>query len=421
MNSMLSLILILSVVAFTFFSSVGIVFLASDKLRVRKNKKNFRLHVFVLDLFSVRKNDFFSTVMIGSNLALVSYAIAFFLFFNHFFNNLLEQTIIGEVLVVAEVIISTILFILLVELSKTAFRLNFNFLSKTLALPLSICYLLFYPMVLLCAFFARCFSFLVAKPLNKLRDDNQIDAEEFFYLSEDINEKLSDVEYEKEIKIFQNALDFSEVRLHECMVPRNEIYSIEETSSLEELQVLFVKSGYSRILVYQETRDNMIGYVSSKDLFKDYADIRSMLRPIDFVPETMPAQKQLAAFIKNKKSIAIVVDEFGGTVGLVTLEDVMEEIFGDIEDEHDSDNLIEKQLSENEFLFSGRLEVDYLNEQYDLAIPEKDEYETLAGYILYKYERLPDAGEELLMDNFIVRVVKLSATRIELVKMKVLS
>jgi CBS domain containing-hemolysin-like protein len=238
-------------------------------------------------------------------------------------------------------------------------------------------------------------------------------------VASEVTESAEDAEREHDIQIFRNALTFSDVKVRECMVPRTEIESIALDESVEALRALFVQTGFSRLMVYQGTIDNIIGYVRSTELFRSHGNIRDMLIPLEFVPESMSAQKLLALLIKNHKSIAVVVDEFGGTAGMVTMEDMMEEIFGEIEDEHDSESLLEKQLSENEFVLAGRLEVAYLNEKYSLDIEESDEYETLAGFIIFSSESIPSVGEALEVGNFKVRILKTSASKVDLVHVTV--
>jgi len=220
------------------------------------------------------------------------------------------------------------------------------------------------------------------------------------------------------MKIFRNALDFSNVKLRECMVPRTEIIALEENSSIDELRQKFIDNGLSKILIYRDNIDNIIGYANMKDLFKNLKSIKSKLVKVSIVPETMPANKLLELFVEEKKSIAVVVDEFGGTSGMVTIEDILEEIFGEIEDEHDSSQLVEKQISDNEFIFSGRLEIDYLNEKYQFNIPEIDDYETLAGFILYHHESIPNLNQHIKINPFDFKILRVSETKVELVNLK---
>jgi CBS domain containing-hemolysin-like protein len=231
------------------------------------------------------------------------------------------------------------------------------------------------------------------------------------------NTMSSDAEHE--IKILQNALDFSTVKLRDCMIPRTDIVAVEENATIDELKKKFIDSGVSKIIVYSEDIDNVIGYVHSKELFKNPQSVKSMINKLTFAPETMSGNRMMQLFMQERRSIAIVVDEYGGTAGLLTLEDLIEEIFGDIEDEHDKDNLIEQQIAENEYLFSGRMEIEYLNETYQLNIPEKDDYDTLAGFILYHHLNLPLAGDIIKIKPYKFIIRKLTNTRIDLVQMTV--
>ena len=227
------------------------------------------------------------------------------------------------------------------------------------------------------------------------------------------------LEDEHEKKIFQNALDFSNIKLRDCMIPRTDIVAVEEDAPIAELKQKFIDSGVSKIIVYKEDIDNVVGYVHSKELFKNPPSVQSMVQKLAFVPETMSGNRMMQVFMQERRSIAIVVDEYGGTSGLLTLEDLIEEIFGDIEDEHDKDNLVERQISDNEYLFSGRLEIEYLNETFNLNIPEKDDYDTLAGFILYHHLNLPLAGEMIQIEPYTIIIRKLTNTRIDLVQMTV--
>jgi CBS domain containing-hemolysin-like protein len=224
---------------------------------------------------------------------------------------------------------------------------------------------------------------------------------------------------EHEIKIFRNALDFSTVKIRDCMIPRTDIVAVDENTPIEELKQKFVDSGVSKIVVFSEDIDNVIGYVHSKEMFKNPPSIQSMINQLTFVPETMSGNRMMQLFMQERRSIAIVVDEYGGTAGLLTLEDLIEEIFGDIEDEHDKDNLVERKIQENEYLFSGRLEIEYLNETFHLDIPEKDDYDTLAGFILYHHLNLPRAGEIIKIESYTFIIRKVTNTRIDLVQMTV--
>jgi CBS domain containing-hemolysin-like protein len=307
-------------------------------------------------------------------------------------------------------------------LPKTAFKVSPNFFLKLLSLPAMFFYYLFYPVSKLTFAAANLFIriFFGIRSDKKEQENlvfSKVDLDHFVNLGQQTTEKTEP--YHHNIRIFQNALDFSHVKLRECMVPRTEIDAVESKSRVAELKERFIETGHSRILVYQNSIDNIIGYFELKDIFKDPPDIVSCVRKLAIVPETMAANKLLKLFFNEKKNVALVVDEFGGTSGMVTIEDVLEEIVGDIEDEHDVNELTEKIISYKEYIFSGRLEIDYLNEKYHLDLPEEDDYETLAGMILYYHGSIPANNDIIRIKNFVFRVLRVTATRLELVNLKI--
>ena len=396
-----------------------IAFLSSNKLILELDKKEGnKFRKYILNIFTKHSSEYISTMLVGNNIMLVIYGIAVAWVLDEPLQRVLHND--GTVLLV-ETILSTIVILITAEfLPKAIFKLNSNFLLKTLCYPAYFFYILLYPINKLSVWMSSGFLRIFGLRINKDNNESAFNRRDLLYLSNEVAQQESETDHDHDIRIFQNALSFPEVKVRECMVPRTEIEAIEDIDTIENLSQLFFESGYSRILVYQDSTDNMIGYVNSKDLFKKYTDINSILRPIDYVPESMSAQKLLTSFIKDKKSIAVVVDEFGGTAGMITIEDIMEEIFGDIEDEHDSDNLVEKKLSDTDYILSGRLEVDYVNEKYNLNIPESEEYETLAGYIIFVHESIPQRHEELQFENFHIRIIKATATRIDLIRLKVI-
>jgi CBS domain containing-hemolysin-like protein len=279
-------------------------------------------------------------------------------------------------------------------------------------------YGLMYPVTELFTGIAR----ILVRPFTKLDPEKNVFARadlDDFVMDEAQYVSKEEQDAEHEIKIFQNALDFSTVKLRDCMIPRTDIVAVDENALIEELKQKFIDTGVSKIIVYNEDIDNVIGYVHSKELFKNPPSIQSMINQLTFVPETMSGNRMMQLFMQERRSIAIVVDEYGGTAGLLTLEDLIEEIFGEIEDEHDKDNLVERQINENEYLLSGRLEIEYLNETFHLNIPEKDDYDTLAGFILYHHLNLPLAGEVIKIEHFTFIIRKTGNTRIDLVQMTV--
>ena len=322
---------------------------------------------------------------------------------------------------VVQTILSTMVILITAEfLPKSIFRVQPNRFLKFFALPILFFYIIFYPISVFSTWLSLGLIRGVLRQKVKTGEEkriiNRVDLDHFVSTMQGADN--DDSKMGKEIKIFQNALDFSEIRVRDCMIPRTDIEAIEVNKTIEDLKEIFIKTNYSRLPVYAKNIDNIIGYVNSKDLFKMPQSIKSKLLKIEYVPETMLASKLITLFIKEQKSIAIVVDEFGGTAGLVTIEDVFEEIFGEIDDEHDESEFIEKQLGDNEYLLSGRLEVDHLNEKFNLEIPESDEYDTLAGYVLYHYQSIPKPSEIIDLNNFHIKVAKMDGSRIDLLYLK---
>jgi CBS domain containing-hemolysin-like protein len=325
-------------------------------------------------------------------------------------------------ILIMNTLLSTAIILLVAEfLPKTFFVISPNFFLKFLSIPTLFFFFLFYPISKFTLAASNLFIriFFKINPGEKKQEDlvfSKVDLDHFVNLSNQSKEESEPDHHD--IRIFQNALDFSNVKLRECMVPRTEIEAVESGSSVEQLKEKFVTTRLSRILIYQETIDNIIGYFELKDIFRNPSEIRSMTRKLAIVPETMPANKLLKLFVGEKKNIALVVDEFGGTSGMVTIEDVLEEIVGDIEDEHDTTDLIEKVTGHNEYIFSGRLEIDYLNEKYHFNLPEEDDYETLAGLILFYHGSIPVNNDIVRIGKFVIKVLKATTTRLELVNLK---
>jgi CBS domain containing-hemolysin-like protein len=359
-------------------------------------------------------------MMIGYHIAMVIYGVAFTWW--------LVPAMVEPIpypagaLVVAIAVAALAFFLLVGYLPKVLFRIAPNVIMNVCAYPLLVFYGLMYPITGVITGIAHVFIRLFTKVDPAKCDDNTVfasaDPDDFIIgETQPVSKEEQDVEHE--IKILQNALDFSTVKLRDCMIPRTDIVAVEENDSIAELKQKFIDKGVSKIIVYNEDIDNVIGYVHSKELFKNPPSIRSMINQMTFVPETMSGNRMMQLFMQERRSIAIVVDEYGGTAGLLTLEDLIEEIFGDIVDEHDKENLVERKIQENEYLFSGRLEIEYLNETFHLDIPEKDDYDTLAGFILYHHLNLPLAGEMVKIEPFTLIIRKVTNTRIDLVQMTV--
>ncbi len=302
---------------------------------------------------------------------------------------------------------------------KTIFRINPNLWLKLFSIPLFIMYIFLYPISKISTFISILFLRITGLKFDNKTKKNTLSRIDLdYWIQESIENIPENAEMENEVKIFQNALDFSSVRLRDCIVPRTEIVAIEESDTIELLKTKFIESGHSKIPVYREDIDNIIGYIHSSELFKKPKNWTDNINEIAIVPETMAANKLLSLFIQQKKNMAVVVDEFGGTAGIVTLEDIMEEIFGEIEDEHDSNNYIAKQINENEYVLSGRLEIDIINEQFGLNIEESNDYVTIAGFILHHYQDFPKLNQDIVINNYHIKILKVSNNRIDLIRLK---
>lgn len=411
---------ILITMAFSaFFSGMEIAFVSSNKLRFEMDRNEQSITSRILSIFYKNPNNFISTMLVGNNIALVIYGI---LMAELIEKNLLANYIDNEfLLVLCQTIISTLIILVTGEfVPKTLFKINPNFTLNICAIPAYICYVLLYPISKFASGLSGVLLFLTGTKINKEASDKaftKIDLDHFIQSS--IQDSDNEEEINTEVKIFQNALDFSNIKVRDCMVPRTEIIAIEEDATVEELMNLFTEKGISKILVYQDNIDNIIGYIHSSEMFHEPADWRQCIRQLPIVPETMSANKLMKLFMQQKKSLAVVVDEFGGTSGIVALEDLVEQIFGEIEDEHDTTSYVAKSIGNGEYVMSGRLDIEKANELFALDLPESDEYQTIGGLILHQYQSFPKAHEIITLDKFQFRIIKVTATKIELVKLKV--
>ena len=398
-----------------FFSGMEIAFVASNKLRIEIDKTDKSISQTLIDLFISNSGMYITTMLVGNNVVMVIYGI----FMKDYLSGYLDFLHLSlGMKVLVETLITTLIILVFAEfLPKTLFRLRPNAFLRVFAVPVFLFYLLFFPITYFSVWLGGVLLRIVTGKKMEQKEPNKafgkIDLNNHIEEGEVSDEKNEEIH---EIKLFRNALDFSEVKLRECIVPRTDLVALPIDADRKELTDLFVQTGLSRILIYKENIDNIIGYVHSSSLFKNPATIEQALSGVIIVPETMSASHLLNLFIKQQRSIAVVVDEFGITAGIVTIEDIMEEIFGEIEDEHDHPSLKEEVVSDHEYIFSGRLEVDYLNEKYDLNLPENEEYETLAGYILYFNESIPAEGEKILINNVVFEVLSVKNARIEEVK-----
>lgn len=418
MEAMLT-IAICSFVLFAFFSATEKALASSNRLQLELEKRQSKPS-YVVKLFAKNPSQLLTTTMTGSVLSLTFLSISA----AHYVYPLLQQ-VAGSYpivnLVITCLVIAILIFILGDAIPKALGRIKPNGFLRFFSIPITFFYVILFPIAKPLSWLGTT-SFRAKRKKHGQEGYNPFEKYDLLRLADEVDRQQNDSEeqHQQEIELFRNALDFSEVRVGDCMTPRTEIEAVDiNDSNFEELKQLFIDSGLSRIIVYNDSIDSVTGYIHSKDLFEKGKSIQQMVRPVEFIPENMHAQKLLTKFIKEQKAIAIVVDEFGGTMGLVTIEDILEEIIGDIDDEHDSDELVEKQISENHFILSGRLEVDHINKLYNLNIPESDDYETIAGYIIYKNEQLPEPKETLTIDGFTIRILQMSSNRIELIELKI--
>lgn len=395
-----------------------ISYVSANKLRFELDKKDKSLTSKILDVFSHNPNQFISTMLVGNNIALVVYGLQMAILLEPWIAQFVDQE---ALIVLIQSIISTILILFTGEfIPKTIFKIDPNFFLRLFALPLYLIYILLYPI----SKFSSLLSFLILRiaGVKNLKDSGvytlgKVDLD--YFIQQSIEDAPQDSEMDTEVKIFQNALEFSNVKVRDCIVPRTEIVACDKEVSTDELRSRFIETGLSKILIYDENIDNIIGYIHSSELFKHPNNWLEQLCKVSIVPETMAANKLMRVLMQEKKSLAVVVDEFGGTSGIVTLEDLVEEIFGEIEDEHDMKREVARKVSENEYLLSGRMEIDTLNEMFGLDLPESDDYVTIAGLILHYYQKFPKLNESIEYGKYTFKIVKATATKIELVRMKV--
>ena len=414
------IIYLLITMAFSaFFSGMEIAFVSVDKLRFEMDRKG-GVSSRILSLFFRNPNDFISTMLVGNNIALVIYGI---LMAQIIGDNLLAGWITNHfVMVLVQTVISTLIILVTGEfLPKTLFKINPNLALNVCAVPLFICYVVLYPISKFSSGVSYLFLRLFGMKVNKeasAKAFGKVDLD--YFVQSSIDNAESEETLDTEVKIFQNALDFSAVKIRDCIVPRTEVVAVALDTSLEELKGRFVESGISKIIVYDGNIDNVVGYIHSSEMFRSPKDWRDHVKEVPIVPETMAAHKLMKLFMQQKKTIAVVVDEFGGTSGIVSLEDLVEEIFGDIEDEHDNTSYICKQIGEHEYVLSARLEIEKVNETFNLELPESDDYLTVGGLILNQYQSFPKLHELVSVGKYQVKIIKVTATKIELVRLKVM-
>lgn len=413
-------IIILTLLLSAFFSGSEMAFLTSNKLIIEINKKKYPTISRIIDRFNNRPGIFISTILIGNNVALVIYSLEMGKLLTPF---LVSMGAGDSAIMLTQTITSTLIILITAEfLPKTLIQINPSMVLNIIALPLMFFYAIFYPI----SRFTQWTTHLILNKILRLPDNHKkeklilgrIDLDNLLTKQQALSSSPKDLP--QEVKLLKNALDFNKVKIRECAIPRTDIVAVEVNDTIENLKQKFIVSGFSKVMVYRDSIDNIIGYVHVSELFKAPKRIRNMMNPISVVPETMGANKLLELFTEQHKSIALVVDEFGGTAGIITLEDILEEIFGEIDDEHDTPEYTEEMVSPSEYRFSARLEIDYLNEKYNMDLPVSEEYETLAGMILYYNQSIPKAGDQLVIGSFNVQIVEATNTRIEEVKIELL-
>lgn len=421
------IIIVVSLILSAFFSGMEIAYVSSNKIHIEIEKKQQGILAKILTKITARPSKFIATMLIGNNIALVIYGFFMGDLLVDWFQSFLPSSskLINFLLVdfslLSQTVISTLIILITAEfLPKVFFQIYANSLLKLLAFPAYFFYLLFNYI----SNFVIWISDVVLKKFFKTEGDQVQLAFSKVELGNYISEQMESVEesdeIDTEIQIFQNALEFSEVKAREVMIPRTEITAVDVTESSKNLNTLFTETGFSKILIYKDTIDDILGYVHSFELFKKPKNLKSILVPVEFVPETMLIKDILSVLIKKRKSIAVVLDEYGGTSGIITVEDIVEELFGEIEDEHDTIDLIEEKLGEDIYKFSARLEVDYINETFKLNLPESENYETLGGLIVDHKEEIPQQNEVVLIDRFQFTILEVSNTKIDLVELKIL-
>ncbi|SOU86949.1 hemolysin family protein [Tenacibaculum dicentrarchi] len=419
------IVIFVSILFSAFFSGMEIAFISANKLHIELEKNRVGFLPKILAILTEKSSKFITTMLVGNNVALVIYSYFMGRLLIHWFHLVLPSNIIfinyllDDLSLLTQTVISTIVILITAEfLPKTMFRIYANEMLKFFVVPAYFFYLLFYGITWVITKISDFFLFLIFR-IKENETKTEFSKEELGnYIVEQLD-RGNDDDIDSEIQIFQNALEFHKVKAREIMVPRTEIVAIDMHESVENLKNIFITTGLSKILVYKNSLDDILGYINAFELFKNPMSIKSILLPVEFVPESMIINDVLNSLMKKRKSIAVVVDEYGGTSGIITVEDVVEELFGEIEDEHDSQELLEEKINDFEFNFSARLEVDYLNEEYDLNIPKEEAYETLGGFIINYTETIPEQGAILQLDKLYIKILKVSATKIDDLYLKI--
>lgn len=419
MDTINILVIIIAIIASSFFSGMETAFFTANRLKIELDSKKGFFSGKLLAGYVRKDNQFIAAMLLGNNIALVFYSV--------WMANLLEPYVVNWVgnipalILIIQTFISTFIILLFAEfLPKTVFQINPNRVMRILSFPLAIIYWILYPLTLFTINISNGVLWIMGIKADK--EENVFSRLDFDYYVRDLNNRMKEEGgLDNEVQILQNAIGFSELKARDCMIPRTDIVALAMDDPIDELHQKFIDTGLSKILIYRDSIDNIIGYVHGFELFKNPKHIKEILIPISFVPEAILAKELLSLFAKQNGNIALVVDEFGGTSGLVTIEDVVEEIFGEIEDEHDTDELLEQQIDETTFLFSARQDIDYLNETYGFELEDSPEYETLGGLVLHHLASIPEEGTVLELEKYRLKINAVTDRRIEIVRLTILS
>lgn len=411
--------LLITMIFSAFFSGMEIAFVASNRLLAEMDRGKNGIAQRIISFFYRHPNNFVSTMLVGNNIALVVYGILF----AQIFDSTIFSGLGDGQRVTADTILSTVIVLFTGEfLPKTIFKSNPNTLLTVFAVPAFVCYVVLYPISRFATFISRGFLRGLGVKMQKEKEGKEFTRTDLDYLVQSsIDNAKDEDDIEDEVKIFHNVLDFSDTKVRDCMIPRTEIEAIDiEDCTLDELKSRFIESGYSKIVVYRDDIDHIIGYIHSSEMFRNPDTWKEHICMMPYVPEMMAAKKLMHIFLQQKKSLGVVIDEFGGTSGIVSLEDIVEEILGDIEDEHDSTNYIATQTDTNEYMLSARLEIEKVNEMFGLELPESDDYMTVGGLILHEYQSFPKLNEVVKFGKYEFKIIKNTMTKIEIVKLKVI-
>ena len=411
--------LLIAMIFSAFFSGMEIAFVSSSKLRFEVDRNSQSLSGKLLAVFYNNPNNYISTMLVGNNIALVVYGIMMSRIIDGFLGAYIMDN--HALLLLIDTIISTLIILVVGEfLPKTIFKINPNGALRFFALPTFLIYCILYPISKFATACARGFMRLFGIKLNQENSSKAFTKMDLdYFIQSSIRQGSGSQNVDTEVKIFQNALDFSNLRIRDCMVHRTESEAVDKNVSSDELMRMFVETGFSKLIVFDGSIDNVIGYIHSSEMFKNAATWQAHICKMPFVPESMQAQKLMEQFLQQKKSLAVVVDEFGGTAGIISLEDIVEELFGEIEDEHDVDDYIAKRSDDGSYLLSARLEIERVNEMFGLHLPVEDEYQTIAGLILYRYKNFPKMHEVIQIDHFQFKIMEVESNKIELVALKI--